>query len=227
MHPNSIADALRQSVIFEAVGRDAVDELAALCRSRQYRRGQFLWCQGDPGDYLAVIAQGQVKVTASTPGGDEMLLATLAPYEEVGHLAVIDQGQRSASVVAMEPTMAILIGRAPLLALMQTSPEMLDALLRSMGLLVRRLTDRANDLVYLDLGGRVAKLLLAQDGEHAGDNRGLHLGLTQTELAQMVGGSRPAVNRVLQDLVARGLIRLEGRRIVIRDRSALARRAGI
>ena len=225
VHPNSIAVALGQTAIFGGLGGDELAELAARCRSRSYRRGQFLWYQGDPGDYLAVIAEGQVKVTAATPRGDEMVLSTVTPYGEVGHLAVIDQGPRSASVVALAPTTAILVGRPQLLELMQRSPELLDALLVSMGRLVRRVTDRATDLVYLDLGARVAKLLLEHDREHPDGERGVELGLTQTELAQMVGGSRAAVNRILQDFIARGLIGLEARSIVISDRAGLARRA--
>lgn len=156
-----------------------------------------------------------------------MVLATIIPYAEVGHLAVLDQGPRSASVVALAPTTAVLVGRPQLLGLMQGNPELLDALLVSMGRLVRRVTDRATDLVYLDLGARVAKLLLEHDREHPGGERGVELGLTQTELAQMVGGSRAAVNRVLQDLAGRGLIRIDGRSIVVCDRAGMARRAHI
>ncbi|WP_344806404.1 Crp/Fnr family transcriptional regulator [Microlunatus ginsengisoli] len=225
MHPNSIAVALGQTAIFGGLGAGELAELGAACRSRSYRRGQFLWYQGDSGDYLAVVAEGQVKVTATTVRGDEMVLATLTPYAEVGQLAVIDQGPRSASVVALAPSTAILVSRPQLLELMQHSPELLDALLVSMGRLVRQVTDRATDLVYLDLGARLAKLLLQHDRERPGGRHEVELGLTQTELAQMVGGSRAAVNRVLQDFAGRGLIQLDARAIVIRDRDGLARRA--
>ena len=68
--------------------------------------------------------------------------------------------------------------------------------------------------MFLDLGGRIAKLLV-QRAERQSDDPSLRLAvdlhLTQTELAQMVGASRPAVNRVLQGLVGRGVIRVDGR----------------
>jgi CRP/FNR family transcriptional regulator, cyclic AMP receptor protein len=114
--------------------------------------------------------------------------------------------------------------------LMHRSPELLDVLLRSMGALVRRLTERATDLVFLDLAARVAKLLLREAEGRSGEQRqgGLvDLGLTQTELAQMVGASRPAVNRVLQSLAARGSISIDGHKIIINDPTALGRRAGL
>jgi CRP/FNR family transcriptional regulator, cyclic AMP receptor protein len=227
---DSVAAALQQTAIFGELHDSALRELAQVCLQRTYRRGQFLWYEGDSGDYLVVIVRGLVKVTVTSPRGDEMLLATLGPSEVVGELSVIDGGARSASVVALTPTTGIVIGRAPLIALMQRSPELLDVLLRSMGALVRRLTERATDLVFLDLAARVAKLLLREAERRSGEQRQgalVDLGLTQTELAQMVGASRPAVNRVLQSLAARGSISIKGHEIIINNPTALRRRAGL
>jgi len=227
---DSVAAALQQTAIFGELRDSALRELAQVCLQRTYRRGQFLWYEGDPGDYLVVIVRGLVKVTVTSPRGDEMLLVTLGPSEVVGELSVIDGGARSASVVALTPTTGIVIGRAPLIALMQRSPELLDVLLRSMGALVRRLTERATDLVFLDLAARVAKLLLREAERRSGEQRQgalVDLGLTQTELAQMVGASRPAVNRVLQSLAARGSISINGHEITINNPTALRRRAGL
>jgi CRP/FNR family transcriptional regulator, cyclic AMP receptor protein len=228
---DSVAAALQPTAIFGELPDSALRELAQVCLQRTYRRGQFLWYQGDPGDYLVVIVQGLVKVTVTSPHGDEMLLVTLGPSEVVGELSVIDGGPRSASVVALRPTTGIVIGRAALIALMQRSPICFDVLLRSLGALVRRLTEQATDLVFLDLAARVAKLLLREaEGRRSGDQRQgalVDLGLTQTELAQMVGASRPAVNRVLQSLAARGSISIEGPKITIENPTALRRRAGL
>ena len=227
---DSVAAALQQTAIFGELHDSALRELAQVCLQRTYRRGQFLWYEGDSGDYLVVIVRGLVKVTVTSPRGDEMLLVTLGPSEVVGELSVIDGGARSASVVALTPTTGIVIGRAPLIALMQRSPELLDVLLRSMGALVRRLTERATDLVFLDLAARVAKLLLREAERRSGEQQQgalVDLGLTQTELAQMVGASRPAVNRVMQSLAARGLISINGHEIIINNLTALRRRAGL
>jgi CRP/FNR family transcriptional regulator, cyclic AMP receptor protein len=130
-----------------------------------------MWYEGDPGDYLVVIVQGLVKVTVTSPRGDEMLLITLGPSDVVGELSVIDGGVRSASVVALKPTTGIVIARTPLIALTHRRPELLDVLLRWMGALVRRLTERATDLVFLDLAARIAKLLLRVAEERSGEQR--------------------------------------------------------
>ena len=54
----------------------------------------------------------------------------------------------------------------------------------------------------------------------------LNMGLSQSELAAMVGATRPAVNRALQLLASRGLISIDGRAITLRDLPGLRRRAG-
>ena len=112
-----------------------------------------------------------------------------------------------------------------MLGLLNRDPSVLDALLRSLGNLIRRLTEQAGDFVFLDLGGRVAKLLLHLAEAHGAGSTVLDLGLSQSDLAAMVGATRPAVNRVLQHLAARGVIEVDGQRIVLVNVAELRRRA--
>lgn len=230
MNRDTVLDTLRSTQVFGALDPTALEELAAVCVPRSFRRDQALWYQGDPGDHLVVLVDGLVKITVASERGDEMVLATLGAGEVLGELSVIDQGPRSASAVAVQATTALVINRGALLAAMHQSPALLDALLQTLGAMVRRLTEQATDLVFLDLGGRIAKLLV-QRAERQSDDPSVRLAvdlqLTQTELAQMVGASRPAVNRVLQGLVGRGVIRVDGRTIEIVDAPALRRRAGL
>jgi CRP-like cAMP-binding protein len=221
---------LSKTALFGRLDSQTLGRLADASAARTYRHGQFLWFQGDVGDHLVVIVDGLIKVVVTSEQGDEMVLVTLGPPETVGELALIDQGPRSASAIAVETTTVLMISHAALLQLVRTNPLLLDALLGSIGALVRRLTEQASDLVFLDLAGRVAKLLVRLAEDRGREQNGmvtLDLGVTQSDLAHMVGGSRPPVNRILQGLAARGLISLDGRVIVIRDPAALRRRAGL
>jgi len=222
--------ALSKTTLFGRLDEPTLARLADACVPRVYRAGQYLWFQGDVGDHLIVIVSGLVKVVVTSEQGDEMVLVTLGPPESVGELAVIDQGPRSASVIATVTTAVLMISRPALLQLIKTSPLLLDDLLSSLGAMVRRLTEQASDLVFLDVAGRIAKLLVRLADERGREQDGsltLDLGVTQSDLARMVGASRPPVNRILQALAARGLITMQGRTIVIRDAAALRRRAGL
>jgi CRP/FNR family transcriptional regulator, cyclic AMP receptor protein len=227
--PRSVVEILRGTDLFGGLDDESLARLAAASRSRTYRRGQYIWYQGDPGGTLLVVCDGLVKVVLGSEAGEEAVLVTLGGCEVLGEIALLDGGPRSASVVAVEPTTGLLLTRASVLDAMARHPVVLDAMLRALGGLVRRLTEQAGDLVFLDLGGRLAKVLLrlAEGRSPTAEGIVLDTGLSQSDLAAMVGASRPAVNRVLHILATRGLIRVDGQVIVVRDVAELRRRASL
>jgi CRP-like cAMP-binding protein len=267
---SEIGSVLLGSSLFLSLDREALDAVAACCTQRRFVRGQYLFHQGDAGDQLYVIAGGLVKVVFSVENGDEMVLATLGPGQVLGELAVLDRVPRSASVVAVRASSALMLDRSVLLALMRSHPSVMDAMMVLLGGLVRRLTEHAGDLAFLDIASRLAKLLLrltdaaegrigtsgaeagapaalgsggsgSSSGRGSSSESGLLLGatepgspqrgvvldldLSQTELAAMIGASRPAVNRALHSMAERGLIDVTPKTIVVRDIEALRRRA--
>jgi CRP/FNR family transcriptional regulator, cyclic AMP receptor protein len=221
-------DVLRRTELFGSLADDDLTRLAGAARTRTFRRGQYLWYQGDPGDTLLVVCDGRLKIFLGSETGDEAVLHSVGSCEVLGELAVLDGAPRSASVVALENTTALVLSRATVFAAMARHPAVLEAMLRALGQLVRRLTELNGDLVFLDLGGRLAKLLLrlAEGQTPAEDGVVLDTRLTQSELATMIGASRPAVNRVLHLFAARKLIRVDGQVIVLLDLPGLRRRAG-
>jgi CRP-like cAMP-binding protein len=222
-------DVLRRTELFASLADDDLRKLAAAARTRAYRRGQYLWYEGDPGDTLVVVCNGRLKVVIGSEAGEEAVLHTVGSCEVLGELALLDGAPRSASVVAVEPTTALVLSRATILDTMTRHPAVLEAMLRALGRLVRRLTENHGDLVFLDLGGRLAKLLLRLAEGRAPGKEGVVLDthLTQSELAAMIGASRPAVNRVLGLFAARGLIEVDGQVIVLKDIPGLRQRAGV
>ncbi len=221
-------DVLRRTELFGSLADDELQRLAEAARTRTFRRGQYLWYQGDPGDTLLVVCDGRLKVVFGFEStGDEAVLHSVGSCEVLGELALLDGAPRSASVVALEQTTALILSRATVLDAMARHPAVLEAMLRAVGRLVRRLTEQNGDLVFLDLGGRLAKLLLRLAEGRSPGNDGIVLDthLSQSELAAMIGATRPAVNRVLHLFAARGLIRVEGQVIVLQDLPGLQRRA--
>ncbi|HVL65302.1 MAG TPA: Crp/Fnr family transcriptional regulator [Actinomycetota bacterium] len=205
-------------------------ELAERAVERTYGKGEFICHEGDLGDSLFVVVEGLVKVFVTSSLGDEMVLVTLPPPEVFGELSLVDGGPRSASAEAVEPTKLLVLSRPTFLDMLRTHPGLADALLRSLGELARRLTEQASDLVFLDLYGRVAKLLVGladERGEPGEDGIVLDLKLTQTDLAGMVGGSRQSVNQILRAFDRRGYVELRGRTVVVKQPDLLRRRAGL
>lgn len=218
-------EALARCVLFEGVDLDAMEACLACLRVRRFRRDETVFHQGDPGDALHVIASGFVKVVLPSPeAGEPAILATLGPGEFFGELALLDGDPHSASVVALEPTETLVLGRTDFERLFETQPGLRRALVASLARHLRRLTGHVEALHFLDLRERLALRIaeLATDGattagtSRTGEAR-LDRHYTQSELAGMVGGSRESVNRILAEFVTRGLIRIERDALVVPD----------
>jgi CRP-like cAMP-binding protein len=185
--------------------------------------------QGDPGDSLFAVVSGLVKVFVTSARGEDLVLATVGPGDSFGELSLIDGEGRSASAEAVDACSLLILDRAGFVELIRDRPELVDRLLRTLGGLVRRLTDQAGDLVFLDLPGRIAKLLLNLAGENSATGSSetdVEMPFSQSDLARMVGASRQTVNHVLRSFQATGYIALSGRHLRILRPDALRRRAG-
>ncbi|TDC00664.1 Crp/Fnr family transcriptional regulator [Nonomuraea longispora] len=224
----AIAAVLAGIPLFRVLGESGIRSTAGAGLARRYRSGQIIFHQGDPGESLYVLLDGLVKVVFTTEHGDEIVLNMLGRGETFGEMALLDGSPRSASIVTARAAWVFALPRARLLELMREHPGLADEFLRMLGHMVRRLTDQAADLAFLDLGGRLAKLLLQLADKHGQADGVVELpGLTQSDLAALIGASRPAVNRALQSLVSRNLIAVKGRTITLLDVAALRKRGGL
>jgi len=224
------ASLLAQTRSFAGLDGSALATLAAEGHERAYKRHAPIFYEGDPGDTFYVIARGAVKVYVTSSQGSEMVLSTVRPPGTLGEVSLFDEGPRSASAEAMESVRALTFARSTMLGLAERDPRISEALLRAAGALLRRLTAQTADLVFLDLEGRIAKLIAdsaeARGRPHA-DALVLDLDFTQGELAAMVGGSRQSVNQILRALEGRGFLEVDRHTITVKDLAALRRRASM
>lgn len=216
-----IVAALRQVELFSAVDEGVLMQIAAVARPRDYDRGELLFVEGEQGDALLILVTGSVTVFRTSADGERAALTVLEPPEVLGEIALLDGAPRSASVEATEPTTVLALSRGEFFSLLRTQPTVLEPLMRQLGQMVRRLTEQAADHVFLDLAGRVAKSLLRLSN---GGSPPV-VAITQSRLAEMSGGTRQSVNQVLGGFAQRGLVHLEGRRVLLTDVPGLRRRA--
>jgi CRP/FNR family transcriptional regulator len=159
----------------------------------------------------------------------EAILTTLRPGEWFGALALLDGAPRSASATAVEVTETLVPPRERFRELVNEAPSFRDHVLAALAHELRRLTTHVEELHFLDIAGRLAARLayLADEQGKRGEDGELRLDgpITQGDLAAMVGSTRQSVNRLLGNLVADGLIRVERDAFVILDLDGLRRAA--
>lgn len=195
--------------------------LAERSRRRRLSKGQILFSEGERADSVVVLISGHMKVLTYSSGGDEFIVNTVQPGDTIGEIGVLSNGPRSATVQATEPSEVLSLPGSALLELIASRPALATALIARLSAIVRRTTDLATDLVFLDLRQRVAKYLRFQEAVDGA--WGTRRRLTQSELAASIGASRQRVNACLQDFQAQGWIAIERRGVRILDADALDR----
>ena len=180
---------------------------------------------GDPGGLLYLISRGKVKISHTTAEGQEVVLAILGPGDFFGELALLDDSPRSATAIALEPTETWTLHREEFIHYLSDNPDFALHVLKVLARNIRRLNTQLADIFFLDLPGRLARVLLnlaEQYGRKMTDGTLIDLSLTQTDLAEMTGATRVSINKALGRFRRAGWIRVNGRRVTVVDHAALA-----
>jgi CRP/FNR family cyclic AMP-dependent transcriptional regulator len=107
--PEACADILAQTALFAAMDQRGLRDLVAIGVQWAFHTGAELVHQGQATVGLFIVLQGRVRVTQRQMSGDSVELATLGRGEAFGGLALLDERPHSATVVACEPTLALVI----------------------------------------------------------------------------------------------------------------------
>lgn len=216
----AVADYLGFSPVFAALSKDERLQLASRMRPRHFSRNEVVFHKDDPAAHVYLVATGTVKISIEDDAGQEVVIALIRGGDVFGELALFDEGTRSATVTALTETIAFALASRDFTDVLQRNPAAMRQLLALLARRVRASTGHIEDLVFLDLPGRVAKCLVDQNELLGGDGV---VALTQEDIAHFVGATRVAVNRVLVDLERRGLVKLGRGSIAIGDAAALRR----
>jgi len=178
-----------------------------LLHRRSVQAGSTVFHRGDAADAVYLVVSGQFRVSVTSAGGHELSFRIIGPGGMVGEIGVLDGTPRSADLTALRSGELLALSRAALHALLQTRPSIAGQIIR---FLCRRLRDTSEQLEALALARievRLARLLLRE----ANGGAALTLDVSQSEIAALLGASRPKVNGAFAELEQQGAIRREGR----------------
>ena len=221
---NKASQALITVPFFTGLQQGDIDELARRLVIRRFGPGQVIFHHGDPGGLLYIISRGKVKISHSTPDGQEALLAILGAGDFFGELALLDNSPRSATAESIEATETLTLHREDFRRYLSNNPNFAMHVLQTMAKHIRRLNSQLSDIFFLDLPGRLARTLLRLADEHGREiEEGtlIDLTLTQTDLAEMIGATRVSINKTLGRFRRAGWVKTRGRRFIIVNRAAL------
>ncbi len=207
--------------------RDALDALVADRRAARFAAGQSLIVEGEPAANVFMLISAPVKVTAKLDQGTA-LLAVRIGGDIVGEMAVADGGVRSATVTAArDDTIAVAVPAEEFVSVIDRSPTAARLLASELTRKLRAANQRRVDFTAYKVPVRVARVLAemadeyGQPVERKPSVRTLRLGLSQGELATLIGAREASVADALKDLRSRGILEWGYKTVTIRDVQAL------
>lgn len=215
---NEILDALGKAPMFgtlDAPGRDAV---AQELRETVFEPGQAIFSRGDAGNEMYLVARGRVRLSVLTNDGRELSFAHIEPPSIFGELAVFDGRPRSADATAVNKVVALSLSKAAFTRLLRQKPEVGEAAIRFLSGRLRDADEQLEAIALHPIEARLARFFLAaarqKDPEAKAGKVSVSLPISQSELALLVGASRPKVNAALALLESEGAIERRGAIVV-------------
>ncbi len=193
----SLEDADRQAVLSEM-------------RETSFNQGQVVFSRGDPGRDIYFVTAGRVRLSVLTPEGRELSFAHAEAGHIFGEIAVLDGGLRTADATAVSKVSAMTLSKGALMRLMESRPIVRDGVIKFLCNRVREADQQLEGIALYPIEIRLARFFLAAARQkHGVEVEGkvvLDLPISQSELALLIGASRPKVNAALALLEDGGAI---------------------
>jgi CRP/FNR family cyclic AMP-dependent transcriptional regulator len=213
--------------LLRSVPEDERRKILGIASRRRFAKNEVVCHAGDPGDTLHLVASGRFSVRLGTRLGDAATLSLVGPGDYFGILALLKaDARRTATVTAMERAETLSIRKDDFEHLRRQQPSVTEVLLSGLGQQVERLSEALVEALYTPVEVRLLRRLLDASRLWGGPADGVVVPLTQEDLGDLAGTTRPTANRVLREAEKRGMLNVLRGRVELRDVALLTRRAG-
>jgi CRP/FNR family transcriptional regulator, cyclic AMP receptor protein len=217
------AHTLAKVPLFSGLTESELAFLAQRAVPRHFSTGETVFSEGEPCAGLYVVESGNIRIFKSSAGGREQVLSIDGPGSSVAELPVFDGGNYPASVSAIDSATLLFVSKQDFQALCLTHPQVALKVLRVVGARLRRLVGIIEELSFTTVRHRLASLLLrlARNSKRTTEGVEITLPVSNQELASQIGTVRELVSRNLSRFQSEGLLRIDGRNVIIQDLKAL------
>ena len=223
-----IEEAFRATALYRALAAEDRTRLAEVSVVRSYDKGETLFSEGDPSDFLYTILTGRAKVVKMIPSGKEVILEIFGPGDPVGAVVAYEGRPYPASAIALERSSCLLVRRAPFFALLERHPTLVRGFLLGLTQRIVELTRRIPEVAGGRVETRFAHLFLKladKMGRPEREGTLVPMALSRQDLADLTGTTIETCIRIMSRWGKEGVVRTEKDGFVVLDRPALERLA--
>ncbi len=218
------AQTLAKVPVFAGLAENELAFIVPRIAFRQYSAGEIIFAEGEPCTGFFVVESGNVRIFKSSPHGREQVLSIDGPGSSIAEIPVFDGGNYPASGSAVDDATLLFVSKQDFHALCLSYPQVPLKVLRVVGARLRRLVGIIEELSFTTVRHRLAAYLLKlaqKSGKRGPEGVRITLPITNQELSAQIGTVRELVSRNLSRLQAEGLVKIDGRDILITNLPAL------
>ena len=216
-----IRDQIAAIPLFNGLPDEQLRALARICLLRTYRKGQLIFAEGDEGNGFYIVQSGRIRIFKLSPeGGKEQIFHIFGPGESFGEVAVFTGQGFPAFAEAESLSVLLFFPRQEFVAMIRQDPSLALNMLAVLSRRLQKFASLIEDLSLKEAPARLAAHLLYL-GERCQNADEISLDIPKGQLAAMLGTIPETLSRIMARMGRQGLIRLQGNRISILDRTGL------
>ncbi len=215
---------LRALPLFSNLDDKELREISRFAYEKKVKKGNVIFSQGEQGSTLYLIIKGRVKVVLIGESGKELVLAILKKGDFLGEMSIIEDEVRSATAIALEPTVFLTIDKENFINFLIKDPRAMLGVLKELSKRLRNADEKIGELAFQNVYERVISYLNAlAKTRGVKEKEGIFVSElpTKKEIADCIGSTRESVSRVLNDLHRKGLISLYRKSVVIKKKLSM------
>ena len=209
-----VVDLLGKTALFAALSPDDLSQVALELHERTFQAGQLIFARGDPGRDIYLVLDGRVRLSIMSADGRALAFSHASKGQVFGEIAALDGGLRTADATALSPVRAMVLSRASLLRLIKAKPMVAAAAIEFLCNKLRVTSEQLEEVALNPIEVRLARFLLhtlrMKHQLAAVAPVSVDIGMSQGELALLIGTSRQSVNAGLTTLERSGAVTRAG-----------------
>lgn len=211
-----IRKTITKAPLFEGLPNEQIEAVCRIVVRERYTKGDTVFADGDKGRGFYIVETGSVKIYKLSFDGKEQILHIFGPGEPFGEVPVFTGKPFPANAMAIKNSDLLFLPRKDVIELISKDPSLALNMLAVLSMRLRQFTVQIESLSLKEVPGRLAAHLIWLAGDKD-DPTKVSLDISKGQLASLLGTIPETLSRILSKMVARNLIEVQGKDILIRD----------
>ena len=210
--------------LFTAMAPDQLDDALATARSQHYPKGTVVFSQGENAHSFFVLLHGRLRVTQTTPSGEQIVVRFVSPGDIFGVAMALRRDTYPGTATAVIDSLALVWPSSAWAGLMARNPAFAANALQTVGSRLQEAHTRLREISTEEAERRIAHAvlrLMREAGRETPEGMLIDFPLSRQDIAEMTGTTLHTVSRIMSAWETAGLVESGRQRIVVRDAARL------